>query len=601
MSYTRIFDILQHQLQNAPKEDALACKVSGQWKKYSTSRVVDIVNQTSRAFLKYGIKPGDKVAIIANNRPEWNFADLGMMQVGAISVPVYPTISEGEYKFIFNDAEVKLAFVSDEGLYQKLQSIKKDVPALRDIYTFDKVPGARHWDEFFQLGGNGDNTEVEKLKAGISENDLFTIIYTSGTTGVPKGVMLSHKNVASNIHATIPSIPVKAEHRVLSFLPLCHIFERMVAYTYMAVGASIYYAESLDTIAANLQEIKPHFFTSVPRLLEKVYDRIMAKGSELTGMKRKLFFWAVNLGLNYDDRGENSLWYNIQLAVARRLVFSKWKAALGGNVIGIVTGAAALRKDLARVFNAAGIAVREGYGQTETAPVLTANKLEKGEFWLGTVGMPIEGVTIKIDETNQEILAKGPNVMMGYYKRKDLTEQAIDKDGWLHTGDQGAWLEYNGKKFLKITGRVKELFKTSGGKYVAPQVIENKMKESPFIEQMMVVGENQRFVSALIVPSFDYLKDWCAKNNIEFTSKEQIITHPKVLQAVQTEVDKYNKEFGKVEQIKKFRLLPSDWTVDNGIMTPTMKVKRDVAMKKYRNEIEEIYASDSSVANDSMM
>jgi len=591
MSYTRLFDILQHQLQNYPKDDCLASKVEGRWKKYSTQQVVDIVNQTSRAFLKYGIRPGDTVAIIANNRPEWNFVDLGMMQVGAISVPVYPTISEAEYKFIFNDAGVKVAFVSDGGLHEKLQRIRQEVPSLRDVFTFDRVAGARHWDEFFELGKEGDNSEVEKLKAGIKENDLVTIIYTSGTTGMPKGVMLSHKNVVSNIVATIPSIPVKAEHRVLSFLPLCHIFERMVSYTYMAVGASIYYAESLDTIAANLQEVKPHFFTSVPRLLEKVYDRIMAKGNELTGFKRKLFFWAVNLGLNYDDRGENSLWYNIQLAIARKLIFSKWKAALGGNVIGIVTGAAALRKDLARVFNAAGIAVREGYGQTETAPVLTANKLAKGEFWLGTVGIPIEGVTIKIDEKNKEILAKGPNIMLGYYKRPDLTNEAIDKDGWLHTGDQGEWLEYKGKKFLKITGRVKELFKTSGGKYVAPQVIENKMKESPFIEQMMVVGENQRFVSALIVPSFEYLKDWCAKNGIQYNSKEELVKNPKVQEAIQAEVERYNQEFGQIEKVKKFKLLANDWTVDNGIMTPTMKVKRDVVMKQYQAEIAEIYSN----------
>lgn len=600
MSYTRLFDILYHQLQNFPKEDCLTSKVNGQWKKYSTRQVVDIVNQTSRAFIKYGIKPGDTVAIIANNRPEWNFVDLGMMQAGAISVPVYPTISEGEYKFIFNDAGVKLAFVSDEGLYQKLQSIRKDVPSLQDVYTFDNVKGAKNWNEFFELGKGSDNSDVEKLKAGIKETDLVTIIYTSGTTGVPKGVMLSHKNVTSNVAATIPSLPIESEHRVLSFLPLCHIFERMVAYTYMAVGASIYYAESLETIPANLQEVKPQFFTSVPRLLEKVYDKIVAKGSELTGTKRKLFFWAVNLGLNFDDRGENGLWYNIQLAIARKLIFSKWKAALGGNVEGIVTGAAALRKDLARVFNAAGIAVREGYGQTETSPVLTANQLEQGKYWLGTVGIPIDGVTIKIDEKNQEILAKGPNIMMGYYKRSDLTDQVIDKEGWLHTGDQGAWLEYKGNKFLKITGRVKELFKTSGGKYVAPQVIENKMKESPFIEQMVVVGENQRFVSALIVPSFDYLKDWSSKNGVSYNTKEELVANPKVLKAIQDEVDRYNKEFGKVEQVKKFTLLPTDWTVDNGIMTPTIKVKRDAVMKKYRKEIEEIYAADGASNSDNI-
>ncbi|MDZ4846607.1 MAG: long-chain fatty acid--CoA ligase [Chitinophagales bacterium] len=597
MSYTRLFDILDHQLKNFPQEDCLASKVNGEWRKFSTQQVVNIVNEVSRAFLKLGIKPGDTIAIISNNRPEWNFVDLGMMQVGAISVPIYPTISEGEYKFIFNDAGIKLALVSDEGLYQKIQNIKKDVPSLRDIYTFDDVKGAKAWKDECKVVKDGDNSEVEKLKAGIKENDLVTIIYTSGTTGVPKGVMLSHKNVASNVAATIPSLPVSSEHKVLSFLPMCHIFERMVAYTYMAVGASIYYAESLETIGANLQEVKPQFFTSVPRLLEKVYDKIMSKGLELTGMKRKLFFWAVNLGLNFDDKGENSLWYNIQLAIARKLIFSKWKAALGGNVVGIVTGAAALRKDLARVFNAAGIAVREGYGQTETAPVLTANKLEEGGYWLGTVGLPIEGVTIKIDEKTQEILAKGPNIMMGYYKRQDLTDQTIDRDGWLHTGDQGTWLDHKGKKFLKITGRIKELFKTSGGKYVAPQVIENKMKESPFIEQMMVVGENQKFVSALIVPAFDYLKDWCGKNGVSYNTKEELVTNPKVLKAIQDEVEGFNKDFGKVEQVKKFKLLPADWTVDNGIMTPTMKVKRDVVMKQYQSEIDAIYANDTTPDN----
>ncbi len=591
MSYTRLFDILPYQLKNFPKDDCLACKENGQWKKYSTKQCVDIINQVSRAMVKYGIKPDDKVAIISNNRPEWNFIDLGMMQAGAINVPIYPTISEAEYKFIFNDAGIKLAFVSDKDLHQKLQNIKKDVPTLQDIYTFDKVDGAKNWNEFFKLGEGGDNSEIEKIMAGIKEDDLATIIYTSGTTGTPKGVMLSHKNVTANVHATIPNLVVDSNHKVLSFLPMCHIFERMVCYTYFAVGASVYYAESLDTIAANLQEVKPHFFTSVPRLLEKVFDRIMGKGAELTGTKRKLFFWAVNLGLNFDDRGLNGPWYNFQLAIAQKLIFSKWKAALGGNVIGIVTGAAALRKDIARIFNAAGIAVREGYGQTETAPVLTANRMEQGGYWLGTVGTAIDGVTLKIDDKTKEVLAKGPNIMLGYYRRQDLTDQTIDKDGWLHTGDQGELIDWNGKQFLKITGRVKELFKTSGGKYVAPQVIENKMKESPLIEQMMVIGENKHFVSALIVPSFENLKDWCAKNGVTFSSKAELVKNDKLMNAIQSEVDKFNVEFGKVEQVKKFKLLPEDWTVDSGEMTPTMKVKRDVVMKKYSSEIEQLYAN----------
>ncbi|GIV34803.1 MAG: AMP-dependent synthetase [Chitinophagales bacterium] len=590
MSYTRLFDILPHQLKNFPQEDCLACKENGQWKKYSTQQCIDIINQVSRAMIKYGIQPGDKIAIISNNRPEWNFVDLGMMQAGAINVPIYPTISEGEYKFIFNDAGIKLAFVSDKGLHEKLQNIRKDVPTLQDIFTFDRVEGARHWSEFMELGKEDNQAEVEKRKANIKDTDLATIIYTSGTTGTPKGVMLSHKNITSNVSATIPNLVVDASHRVLSFLPLCHIFERMVCYTYMAVGASIYYAESLDTIAANLQEVKPHFFTSVPRLLEKVFDRIMAKGAELTGLKRKLFFWAVNLGLQFDDRGLNSPWYNVRLAIARKLIFSKWTAALGGNVIAIVTGAAALRIDIARIFNAAGIAVREGYGQTETSPVLTANRVEQGGYWLGTVGPPIDGVTLKIDEKNKEILAKGPNIMMGYYKRPDLTAQVIDQDGWLHTGDQGELLSWNGKQFLKITGRVKELFKTSGGKYVAPQVIENKMKESPYIEQIMVVGENRHFVAALIVPSFEKLKEYAAQNGIAYNSTADLVNNEKIYRLIQSEVDRFNPEFGKVEQIKKFKLLPNDWTIETGEMTPTMKVKRDVVMNKYKAEIEQLYA-----------
>lgn len=588
MNYTRLFDILPYQLQNSPKDDALAYKEEGIWRKYSTKECVDIINQVSRAFIKYGIQKDDKIAIVSDSRPEWNFADLGMLQIGAVNVPVYPTISEADYKFIFNDAEVKIAFVSNMELFQKLSNIKSEVPTLKDIYTFVKVPGAKHWTEFLELGKDGDQGKVDELKAGVKEDDLATIIYTSGTTGTPKGVMLSHKNVVSNVKATVVRIPIEGNHRVLSFLPLCHIFERMVCYCYFAAGASVYYAESLETLVPNLQEVKPHFFTSVPRLLEKVYEKIVAKGMELEGTKRKLFFWALNLGLEYDEKGQNGLWYNIQLAIARKLIFSKWQEALGGNVIGIVTGAAALQFRLEKVFNAAGIKVRQGYGQTETSPVLTTNRVEEGEYILGTVGTAIEGVEVKIGE-NEEILGRGPNIMMGYYNRPDLTAESIDKDGWIHTGDQGKFIEYNGKQFLKITGRVKELFKTSGGKYVAPQVIENKLKESPYVEQLMVVGENEKFVSALIVPSFENLKGWSAKNGIEYKSNEDIVRHPEVVKLIQEEVDECNVNFGKVEQIKRFALLPGDWGIDTGELTPTMKVKRKVVMEMYKDEIAELY------------
>jgi long-chain acyl-CoA synthetase len=596
MSYTRLFDIPEYQNRQFPKEDCLAGKVKGVWKKYSTREVIDHINQVSRALIAFGIRPDDKVALISTtNRPEWNFCDLGMLQIGAVNVPVYPTISESDYEFIFNDAEVKLVFVSDEGLLKKMLHIKDKVPTLQAIYTFDQTTGT-HWSEFLKLGDDRTlQARVDELKVGIKPEQLATIIYTSGTTGVPKGVMLSHHNIVSNVKASLKMLPIDQTKTVLSFLPLCHIFERMVIYTYMAAGCSIYYAESMDTIAENLKEVRPHFFTSVPRLLEKVYDKIVAKGLELTGIKRKLFFWALELGLQYDEKGQNGLFYNLQLAIARKLIFSKWKEALGGRIEGIVTGAAALQMRLEKVFNAAGIKVRQGYGQTETSPVITVGKLEEGEYILGTVGQVIEGVEVKLEHREGmqpdegEILVKGPNVMMGYYKRPDLTAQTIDKDGWLHTGDVGKFVEWNGKKFLKITDRVKELFKTSGGKYVAPQVIENKIKESPLVEQVMVVGENQKFVGALIIPSYENLKDWATKKGISYSSREELLTNKLVLDEYERQIEEFNKYFGKVEQVKKFKLLPKEWTIEGGELTPTMKVKRKVVVEKYKDVIAEIY------------
>lgn len=596
MSFTRLTDILAYQNKNFPKQDALARKENGEWRKYSTQEIVDASNQVSRAMVAFGIKPDDKVALISHsNRPEWNFCDFGMLQVGAVNVPVYPTISENDYEFIFNDASVKLVFVSDENLLQKIQNIKSKVPSLQAIYSFEPTTGT-HWSEFLKLGDDKNlQTQVDALNAAVKPEQLATIIYTSGTTGTPKGVMLSHNNIVSNVKAALKMLPVTNEKTVLSFLPLCHIFERMVIYTYFAAGCSVYYAESMESIGENLKEVRPHFFTSVPRLLEKVYDKIVNKGLELTGVKRKLFFWALDLGLKFDDKGNNSFFYNVQLAVARKLIFSKWKEALGGRIEGIVTGAAALQTRLEKVFTAGGIEVRQGYGQTETSPVVTVGKIDKGEYMLGTVGTIIEGVQVKLDHREGmasgegEICVKGPNVMMGYYNRPDLTAQTIDSDGWLHTGDVGKFLEHNNNRFLKITDRVKELFKTSGGKYVAPQVIENKVKESPLVEQIMVVGENEKFVSALIVPSYDNLKDFATRNGISFNQREELLSNAKVLKEYENQIEGFNKEFGKVEQVKKFKLLTHEWTIDGGELTPTMKIKRKVILEKYKDAVAELY------------
>ncbi len=586
MEVKRLIDLLSYQLKHYSQPDAIAAKINGEWKKYSTQDVLDNAAKVSRVLLKLGIQPGDKIALVANNRPEWNFVDLGILGIGAVTVPVYPTISEGEYKFIFNDAEVKLAFVSDHGLYKKVRGISGEVPSLQEIYSFDVVPGAKHYNDFLALDDNSNQAAVDARAANVKADELATIIYTSGTTGVPKGVMLSHNNIVSNVLGVSGTLPLSNEHRALSFLPLCHIFERTVTYTYFYKGSSIYYAESMETIADNLKEVKPHFFTTVPRLLEKVYDKIVSTGHGLTGFKKTLFFWALNLGLKYDDRGNNGVFYNLQLAIARKLIFTKWQAALGGELVGIVTGAAALQTRLAKVFGAAGIRVRQGYGQTETSPVLTVDRFEDGEFCLGTVGQVIPGVEVKLDPTTKEILARGPNIMMGYYKRPDITAETI-RDGWLHTGDVGEFID---GKYLKITDRIKELFKTSGGKYVAPQVIENKLKESPYIEQIMVIGENEKFVSALVIANFPSVIDWAKRQNLDTNkSNEELLKDPAIYKLFKDEIEGFNKDFSHVEQVKRFKLMPNEWSIDGGELTPTMKVKRKVVIEKYSKEIAEIY------------
>lgn len=585
MKPTRLIDLLPWQLANHPQKDCIVSKVNGQWIELSTQHVMDKADQMSRALVKFGIKPDDKVALIAGNRPEWNIVDLGILNIGAVNVPIYPTISEGEYNFIFNDAEIKLVIVEDAALYEKVKRLKGTTSHLQEIYTLEKVPGAKHISELLALDTEPtDMTQVQAYRDQVTPDTLATFIYTSGTTGTPKGVMLSHRNVTSNVVAVSEILPLSSEYRALSFLPLCHIFERTVTYCYMYEGMSIYYAESIEALGDNLKEVKPHFFTAVPRLLEKVYEKILAKGNALEGFKKKLFFWALDLGNAFDNEGNNGLWYNMQLAVARKLVFSKFHEALGGEVLGIVTGAAALQTRLAKVFSAADIRVRQGYGQTETSPVLTVDRFEDGNYYLGTVGQVIPGVEVKIGP-NDEILAKGPNVMVGYYKRPDLTDETV-VDGWIHTGDQGALIK---GKYLKITGRVKELFKTSGGKYVAPQVVENKLKESSYIEQIMVIGENQKFVAALIIPSFENVKAWCKDNGVSYSSNEDMVANPEVLKMFRAEIDSFSPNFSHIEQVKRFKLLPQDWSIEAGEMTPTMKVKRKVVSERYADLINDIY------------
>ncbi|MBN8719501.1 MAG: long-chain fatty acid--CoA ligase [Sediminibacterium magnilacihabitans] len=593
MTAKRLFDCLEYQLQHFPKKDMLSAKENGVWVSYSTEEVVGIVNRFSAGLLHLGVSAGDmtaessdKIAIISNNRPEWLFADLAVQQLGAILVPVYPTTNPAELEFILNDAAVKYIFVGNKELYEKAKSVAGRVPSIKTIYSFDKIEGAEHWSAVTELANDDLLQEVARIKKNIPVSQLATIIYTSGTTGTPKGVMLSHRNIYSNLYYSKISFPFEdaPQYKVLSFLPLNHIFEKMVTYIYLYSGIGIYYAESMDTIGDNLREVKPNGFTTVPRLLEKVFERIMNKGNELTGIKRKLFFWSVSLASQYDNNNSSGPWYRLQLALANKLVFSKWREALGGNVAFIVTGGAACQVKLLRIFNAARIPVYEGYGPTENSPVIAVNRKAKGGNRLGTVGPVIEGVTLKLEEDG-EICVSGPSVMEGYYKRPDLTAETVI-DGWLHTGDIGV-LEEGG--FLRITDRKKELFKTSGGKYVAPQPIENKLKESRFIEQVMVVGPERKFVGALIVPTFAALKDWMKANNITFTTNEAAIREPRVLEMYQKLVDQYNTGFNHVEQIKKFELLPHEWTIETGEMTPKLSLKRKVVMEKFREAIEQIY------------
>ena len=584
MEVTRIIDILPHLEEVTDRKDVLVAKIQGTWKPTGIAEFRETADRISYGLMEAGIKPGDRVAIISNNCPEWNFADFGIAQIGAVSVPVYPTMSSADTVFILNDAEVKIAFVGDPDLFAKLAALRAEVPSLTAVFSFKQQADQPFWNELAEKGK--ENPQPEKLnayKAAIKPDDLLTLIYTSGTTGTPKGVMLTHKNLISNVVAAGEVCPVKSEHKVLSFLPLSHIFERMLVYLYLYVGAGIYYAESMDTIGDNLKEVKPFAFSTVPRLLEKVYDRIVAKGNELTGIKRSLFFWALKLGQRYELDGKNGAWYEWQLSLANKLIFNKWREALGGNVGVIVSGAAALQPRLARVFTAAQIPVLEGYGLTETSPVICVNRLRKGKRMFGSVGPPISDVEVKIAEDG-EVLCKGPNVMKGYYKRPDATAEVMI-DGWFHTGDIGR-LE-NG--LLLITDRKKEIFKTSGGKYIAPQMMENKFKESMFIEQIMVVGEGKKHPSALIVPALPALLVWAKEQGVTETNALTLCKNPAVFAKIQQEVDLYNKTFGSYEMIKKFALLPVEWSVATGELTPKLSLKRRVILEKFAPQIEAMY------------
>ena len=584
MEIKRLFDFPYHALAHHPKGDCIASKVNGKWVKTSTQEFIDQANKISRALWRMGLGPNDKIAMISNNRTEWNIVDMGILQIGAQDVPIYPTASETDYKFIFNDAGIKLCFVSDQELYEKVMRCKPEIPSLGEVYTFEQVEGAKNWSEVLELGADDSNqAEVKALMDKVEYEDLATLIYTSGTTGQPKGVMLSHRNIVSNVMGSRPRLPVDTQAKGVSFLPLCHIYERMIIYLYVYSGVSLYYAESLDTIGDDIREVQPEVFTAVPRLLEKVYDKIIAKGGDLTGIKRALFFWAVSVGEEYDIVGK-SAFYKFKLAIARKLIFSKWQAALGGKVKAVASGSAALNPRLARIFLAAGIPIQEGYGLTETSPVVAVNGDNDNDRRIGTVGPVIRDVEVKIAEDG-EILVKGPNVMMGYYNREDLTNEVI-RDGWFHTGDIGKIVE---GRFLKITDRKKQIFKTSSGKYIAPQIMENTFKESRFIENIMVIGEGRKHPAAFIQPDFAHLKSWCKIKGIAYSTDAEMIKDERIIDRYKKEVAKKNEPYGNWEKIKKFELTPEVWGVEGGELTPTMKLRRKPILEKYAGLYEEIY------------
>ncbi|MBL7932293.1 MAG: long-chain fatty acid--CoA ligase [Bacteroidia bacterium] len=589
IEHLRLFDLLHGLKQMPSKPDALGAKENGAWRTYSTDEYIETVNTLSYALVELGVKPGDKIGLISNNRPEWNFVDYACLQTGSINTPLYPTISEHDLKHVIGDADIRYFFVANEELYNKVKTCAAG-SGIKEIFSFSKIEGVRSLRELLDLGKSHPHEgEVENRKAAIKNTDLATLIYTSGTTGNPKGVMLSHKNFISNVMACKDLCPFERDWKALSFLPLNHVYERMLSYLYISRGMSVYYAENLETIGNNLKEVKPQIFVTVPRLLEKVYERIVTTGSQLTGIKKVLFFWALNLGLRYEQNGANGWWYEFQLKIANRLIFSKWREALGGNIVGIVSGGSALQIHLARVFHAARIIVLEGYGLTETSPVIAVNNFSPNSIKIGTVGPVISNVQLKFSEDG-EICVKGPNVMLGYYNHPDLTKEVIDDDGWLHTGDIGTLVE---GKFLQITDRKKEMFKTSGGKYITPQITENKLKASRFIEQAMVIGENEKFPAALIVPAFSFIKNWCERRKIPYTTNAEMIQNETVRKRIMEEVEKVNEELAQYERVKKIELLPREWTIENGEMTPKLSLKRKIILAANKTLVDKIYHHDN--------
>jgi long-chain acyl-CoA synthetase len=587
MKIERLFDILPNYKNSyRPKDDVLAGKENGQWVKYNIDQYIEAANNISYGFIKLGIKKGDKIATISNNRPEWNFLDMGISQTGAVHVPIYPTISESDYKYILNHAEVQYVFVSGKDLLQKIEHILPEIPSLQGLYTFKDIDDIKHLSELIELGKQNPLSEtLEIMKNEIKTNDLATLIYTSGTTGDPKGVMLSHQNIISNFMGAINIPPIGEEGRSLSYLPLCHVYERMLNYLFQYLGISIYYAENMGTIADNIKEVKPDIMSTVPRLLEKIYDKIIAKGRKLKGIKKKIFFWSVSIGLKYELDKKNGWWYELKLKIAKKLVLDKWYDVLGGNFKVLVSGGAALQNRLGRIFTAAGIPVLEGYGLTETSPVISVNNFESGGCKFGTVGHILKNIEVKIAEDG-EILCKGPNVMLGYYMQPELTKETISEDGWLHTGDIGMLDE---GKYLKITGRKKEIFKTSLGKYISPQLMENRFKESSFIETIVVLGENQKYAAALVVPEYDNLKNWCKAKEIPYSTNEEMIVLPRIKKRFQREIDKYNAYFGKTEQVMSFRLMDIPWSIETGELTANLKLKRNYIVKKYEEQVNKLF------------
>ncbi|MFH4964115.1 long-chain fatty acid--CoA ligase [Gaetbulibacter sp. M235] len=584
---TRIFDIPKYQLEKFNLNKALVTKYNGEWVSISSQEYFFQANTISRGLLRLGVNQNDKIAVISStNRTEWSVLDIGVLQIGAQNVPIYPTIAKEDYEYILNHSESTYCFVSDIEVLEKLNAIKGKTK-LKGVYTFDVIAGEHNWTEVLKLGEDQSNqNEVDIRNDNVKSHDLATIIYTSGTTGKPKGVMLSHNNLISNVLDSEKRVPFEyGKSKALSFLPICHVFERMILYLYQYCGVSIYFAESIDKMNDNLKEIKPNVMTAVPRLYEKVYDKIVEKGSELKGIKRALFFWAVDLGLKYEPYGKNGLWYELQLKLARKLIFSKWKEGLGGNLDLMVSGSAALQPRLTRTFAAAEMPIMEGYGLTETSPVISVNDMRNGGFRVGTVGRIIDNVEVKIAEDG-EILVKGPNVMLGYYKDPEKTAEVMT-DGYFHTGDIG---EVSNDGFLKITDRKKEMFKTSGGKYVAPALIENELKQSHFIEQIMVIGEGEKMPAALIQPDFHFIRHWIEKKGIDIKSDNKSIVSSQIIKdRIQKEINKTNKKFGNWEQVKKFELTADVWSINDGHLTPTLKMKRKVIKEIYKDLIEKIY------------